>query len=314
MSGHFVGSLAWSSPEQAEGTADGIDVRSDIYALGLLLHYLLTGRMPYEVDGPLAELLDNLRYATPTAPSQHRPVPADVDAIVLRCLAKDPKERYQSADELSRELRSHLAGEPIESRRCRCVAAHAAVDQRYRSAALAVSVMFLALAGLLWVTYSQYQRALVAEEQAREDRREAAVEAANAKRTAQFLESLLQSVDPSGRTSEPTVRYLLAQAAHRQDELKGQPDVQADILLTLGTTYGNLGDNAEAEPLLRRGIEILRERRKDASPGSGRWESLTERLVHGLRGSWFDASVTGAVGGSATGLHRGDRACGRASR
>ncbi|HEV3477845.1 MAG TPA: Stk1 family PASTA domain-containing Ser/Thr kinase [Gaiellaceae bacterium] len=100
--GSIVGTAQYLSPEQARGAA--VDQRSDIYSVGIVLYELLTGRLPFTGETPLEIAMKHLSEV-PKPPSDLRPdVPADVDMIVLRALAKDPEDRFQSAEEMEREL------------------------------------------------------------------------------------------------------------------------------------------------------------------------------------------------------------------
>lgn len=118
LTGQFVGSLPWASPEQAEGDLDRIDLRSDVYSLGVMLFHVLTGRYPYAVNGTLRTVLDRIVKADPLRPGALRgDVDDELDTIVLKCLTKAPPGRYQTAGELARDLRRYLAGAPIEAKR-----------------------------------------------------------------------------------------------------------------------------------------------------------------------------------------------------
>lgn len=116
--GQFVGSLPWSSPEQVSGDPGLIDIRTDVYALGVILYQLLTGRFPYNVHGSVAQVADQIRSVDPPPiRNEGADISADLNIIVIRCLAKEPQRRYQSAGELARDLRHYLDGMPIEARR-----------------------------------------------------------------------------------------------------------------------------------------------------------------------------------------------------
>jgi serine/threonine protein kinase len=119
MTGQFIGSLPWASPEQAVGSGDAIDLRSDVYSLGVMLYQLLTGgKFPYTVIGNMRDVLDNIQRAEPTRPSTvRRQINDEIETIVLKALAKDRERRYQSAGELARDVRRYLKGEPIEAKR-----------------------------------------------------------------------------------------------------------------------------------------------------------------------------------------------------
>lgn len=155
--GQFVGSLPWASPEQVEASSAKIDLRTDVYSLGAILFQLLTGTLPFDVGSNLRDVLDDILRREPRRPSsisgsQLRPrIDDELDTIVLKCLAKDRDRRYQSAGELARDLRSHLAGEPIEARRDSAMYVLRKTLRRYRLhvAAAGAFVVLLALFGVV---------------------------------------------------------------------------------------------------------------------------------------------------------------------
>jgi len=116
--GHLVGTVPYMSPEQARGHSDRVDIRTDIYSLGVVLYQLLTDRFPYAVEGSLTDVLHNILHVAPASLGSHGTrLDAELVTIVLKCLQKDPQRRYQSAGELGRDIVHHLSGEPIEARR-----------------------------------------------------------------------------------------------------------------------------------------------------------------------------------------------------
>jgi len=103
--GAITGSPLFMSPEQALGDAKP-DARSDIYSLGAVAYYLLTRRPPFQGDRPLKVLFAHA-HELPTPPSVYRPdLPADLERVVMRCLEKNPADRYQTAAELDAALAS----------------------------------------------------------------------------------------------------------------------------------------------------------------------------------------------------------------
>jgi len=116
-SGTLLGTPAYMSPEQARGDVRAVDRRSDVYSLGATLYELLTGRPPF-APAALADALAQVIHDDPPAPRGLVPsLPADLETITLKCLAKDPAERYPSARALSDDLAHYLDGEPILGRR-----------------------------------------------------------------------------------------------------------------------------------------------------------------------------------------------------
>jgi len=110
--GSIIGTAQYLSPEQARGAP--VDQTSDLYSVGVVLSEMLTGQVPFTGDTPLEIAMKHLSEV-PRPPSELRPeVPHDLDSIVLRALAKEPAERYQSADEMDADLQRVLEGLPVD--------------------------------------------------------------------------------------------------------------------------------------------------------------------------------------------------------
>ena len=100
--GSIIGTAQYLSPEQARGSA--VDQRSDLYSVGVVLYELLTGTVPFTGESPVEIAMKHLSD-TPQPPSVKRPdIPPDLDMIVLRALAKNPEDRFQTAEEMDAEL------------------------------------------------------------------------------------------------------------------------------------------------------------------------------------------------------------------
>jgi len=114
-SGQIVGTPAYMSPEQIRGNRSGIDIRSDVYSLGVILYRLLTGQAPYgNGDSSLVELLRAITEDEPTPPRHlDKDIPDEVSAIVMKSLEKDRERRYQGAGEMGRDIVAYLAGEAV---------------------------------------------------------------------------------------------------------------------------------------------------------------------------------------------------------
>jgi beta-lactam-binding protein with PASTA domain/predicted Ser/Thr protein kinase len=111
--GSIIGTAQYLSPEQARGAP--VDQTSDLYSVGVVLFELLTGQVPFTGDTPLEIAMKHLSEV-PKPPSELRPdVPHDLDLVVLRALAKDPADRYQTAEEMDADLERVLNGLPVGS-------------------------------------------------------------------------------------------------------------------------------------------------------------------------------------------------------
>ncbi len=108
-----LGTASYLSPEQARG--EPVDERSDIYSLGVVLYEMLTGRPPFTGDSPVAVAYRHVNEP-PEPPSRLAPdVPPDLEAVVMRCLAKNPENRYGSAEDLRADLERVRRGQPVQA-------------------------------------------------------------------------------------------------------------------------------------------------------------------------------------------------------
>jgi WD40 repeat protein len=118
--GELVGTLHYMSPEQCSFDGAEIDGRADVYSLGVVLYELLAGRLPYPIDGVAPAMVPELvRTHVPAPPLRDRQRWADLDAVVLTALEKDPRHRYATAEAFAEDLRRALRGEPVHARRSR---------------------------------------------------------------------------------------------------------------------------------------------------------------------------------------------------
>ena len=116
QSGAILGTPSYMAPEQAGGKSKDIGPAADVYALGAILYECLTGSPPFQAESMIDTLL-KVAAEEPTPPRKLRPdCPRDLQVLCLKCLEKDPKQRYASAGDLADDLRRWLDGKPISCR------------------------------------------------------------------------------------------------------------------------------------------------------------------------------------------------------
>lgn len=269
MTGQFVGSLPWASPEQAEGRIDELDVRTDVYSLGVMLYQALTGRFPYRVSGSLRETTENIVKGEPADPRRINPaLDAEISAIVLKCLRKERAERYQSAGELGRDLHRYLNGDPIEARADSLGYVIRKQLARHRtSAGLGLAFALLVFAGLFVSLYfwRQAVRARDESDRARSraelSARRFAAEADRAHAVSQFLKEMLTAADPTSTKGPQTTVYELLQRALKtieQGDLADEPLVEAAVRMAIAGTLISLREDREAAGHVARALELRR--------------------------------------------------------
>jgi len=270
----FIGTPEYMSPEQAEMSGLDVDTRTDIYSLGVLLYELLTGTTPFETDKLRSAAYDEIRRIIrendPPRPStrlstlgealtdiaKHRDaqpgelrkiVHGDLDWVAMKALEKDRTRRYETANELAKDIERHLGDEPVSagppSVRYRL---HKFV-RRHRTAVAAGLLVAAAIVAGFIVSTVMYFRA---------ERQASISQAVN-----EFLnKDLLESFDPDrAKGHEVTVMEVLDAAAKKlEGKFKDAPAIEASIRDTLGTTYMNLGKYKAAEPHLERALELRR--------------------------------------------------------
>lgn len=154
--GSPIGTPAYMSPEQACGAIERVGAAADVYALGVILFELLTGRHPHPLEEArtTSEMLAIIERRPPKRPRLLRPeLPADLEAITLKCLAKDPDERYADAGALLEELDRHLAGKPVAALQRSTAYLLRLVWHRHRAAVAALLSVLLAVGATIAIAY-----------------------------------------------------------------------------------------------------------------------------------------------------------------
>ena len=262
---HLVGTPLYMSPEQAAG--NGIDTRSDVYALGVLLYELLTGSTPFGKDDQSsnrADLLKAIVEEQPQRPSDRakkenvagsdlRSLPGDLDWIVLKALAKESERRYQSAAELAADLQRYLDGDAV-------LATPPTATYRLRKFAWKYRLPLATAATIFMITISG---AAIATRQAiRATKAEAEAEKAaeRSENSLNFLVNMFRSPNPRHKGRELTVASLLEDSLDEllSDENKQDLDplAKAELLYAIGESLQGLGLMKESLRATKEAYEI----------------------------------------------------------
>jgi serine/threonine protein kinase/Tfp pilus assembly protein PilF len=283
LTGDLVGTLRYMSPEQAFGRRSQIDPRTDVYSLGATLYELLTLR-PAFPGRDRQELLREIAFNEPRRPRRVKPdVPADLELIVLKAMAKDPAGRYVTAQELADDLQRFLNDKPIRARPPSPWQLLAKWSRRHRTAlAAAAGLLVLSVVALAFSTYQIWQEkertadALrqvriqwnMAQSKGAEAQRQRERAEQNFRRARDAVTEMLQQLDEKKWERVPQIRELrqaLAGNLLRKfkpflDESSCDPDVRLQSALAhmlVGHVYRMQEDMAQAVAAHRKAVELL---------------------------------------------------------
>ncbi len=256
----------FAAPEQILGQA--VTTATDVYALGILLYLLLSGRKPFRrqqlatrdlerlvlttepvslersiVAADDAQAIAEQRHSTPQ--KLRRALSGDLDTIVAKALRPEAERRYASVEQFSADVGRHLAGHPVLAARDTWIYRARKFVSRHVVGVTVAAASVLLLAGFTIAMYVQMQRT--------------ARERVRAEQVSSFLVDLFETSDPyKGRGNEVTARELL-DTGTRQIEARfaGQPGTRALLMGTMGRVYNRLGLAADAQPLLEKALQGL---------------------------------------------------------
>jgi serine/threonine protein kinase/Flp pilus assembly protein TadD len=254
--GEVLGTLAYMSPEQADGLLDRIDVRTDVYSIGVLAYELLGGRLPVEVrDEPITATLRRIVETEPAPLGQvERTLRGDIETVVGKALRKEPERRYASAESLADDFRRILLHQPIEARPATATYIIARFARRHTSLVAGLLVAILAIVGgatasVVWAF------------RAEEARRTARIEAESSQRVFSFVRGLFAAAAPKvAMGSDVSARDLVLEGATTiDDELRDQPELFGRLARFLGATLVEMGEYDAGNRILDEAIAALRE-------------------------------------------------------
>jgi tetratricopeptide (TPR) repeat protein len=273
--GQIIGTLRYMSPEQCDGDPRSVDIRSDVYALGVIAYELLTGTMPYD----LSELsLASVARAIRELPA--KPLSAisaslrgDTETLVLKALEKEPARRYQSAADMAADIRRLRAHEPLMARPASSVYLAKMFVRRHRTGVSAAAGVVAAL--VLGIVGFAVQAHRVAEQ------RDRAVKAGKrSDAVATFIRTTLQTSDPNrGGNQGMLVADSMMNAVAKLDagEFKDEPEIDSSLRLTIAEILSGNGRLDEALALADRALGSIRK----ANPGDHRDVAKGLRITGG---------------------------------
>jgi eukaryotic-like serine/threonine-protein kinase len=249
-----AGTAIYMSPEQLSPRARGLDTRSDVYSLGVMLYEVLTGREASEITSAayrstraLEHTLFGESESLPADTSREllaaiRSIPDELRAVLRRALAADRAERYDSAVALAEDLERYRAHRPVKAMPAtRAYFARTFVRRHRLAIAAAALVVFALIAGIAV--------AILGMREAQRSAEVARTEAAKAEQVADFARGMLAGIDPdrARNMDRSLMRLVLDSAASRAgSELKSQPAVRESIEYTIAESYAAIGEYALA--------------------------------------------------------------------
>ncbi|MFN0136513.1 MAG: protein kinase domain-containing protein [Phycisphaerae bacterium] len=260
VTGEFAGTPLFAAPEQFRGIGESIDVRTDVYALGVLLYFALTGRCPHS-GASMRELMRAIVEDAADRPSRHNPdVDDDLDTIVLKSLAKEKERRYQSAAELYDDLQRYVRDEVIAAKRDSAIYVLRKTVGRYRLGFVAAAAVFVLATTMVILAVRSAERLRIERDQADVARNEAGRQRNIAVAVKNFMQQIVSDADPHKRGRPDLTMREVLQAAIADVEsgrFAADPEVEAEVRLTLAATLAPLGAQEASERQCRAAIAMI---------------------------------------------------------
>lgn len=256
----MAGTLAYMSPEQCAHDPADVDIRSDVYGLGVVLYELLTGRLPYDViEKPLPEAMRLIQFEPPHRPSAIEPrLEGDLSVILLKCLTKERDGRYDSAAELAADLRRWLQRMPISARPASRWYLARMFARRHRTVVWAASAVSVAIIVGLVSTSIGFYRAVIERDRAKAAETRALQEKARAQRVAEFLQGVLRATSApvmGSRSMDPSISPLAASMASASRlGIEGRPGSLREVIVRVRT---GLDAGAMNDPRLEAELRLV---------------------------------------------------------
>jgi serine/threonine protein kinase len=288
IEGELAGTPAYMSPEQASGHHEQLDTRTDVYSIGVVLYRLLTESFPYDVKSSMLRVLQNIQEAEPIKPSKIlHGLDSDVEAILLKVLAKEPNDRYQSVGELQHDIEYWLTGLPITARSDSSIYILRKVIAKHRYTSTVVGLLLVIVLGFSCLSF----QLLIRWRQAIKERDEAIaslkVELKNIALLAtqavfsHFLQELhqgdweqarvIESILPDGSREVEAARFLLDLKSLAEIRKKLQKSEPYFLEFIIAENYFKNGNRAEAIKAYKECLSYGDELKKDDESKKDEW-------------------------------------------
>jgi len=260
--GQVIGSLQYMSPEQFEADSRDLDIRSDVYSLGVVLYELLSGLLPYDLSTKsVFEIASIIREKEPLPLGKSgTKVAVEIDIILQKCLRKEREMRYQTAYGLEQDISRYLSGDAIVARSPSLAYQMKIFTRKNKLLVSSFATVFVVLiAGVIVSTTLLVQVSA--------ERERAVLESEKAKKAHVFLTNIFETAIPVGFGNEVPISRLLDKSTKMlEGAFPDDPEIEADIRHSLGLGYFSLSQFKEAREHLSYALSLRKETLGDLHP------------------------------------------------